>query len=90
MTSKIKQPGLLESLIPIIILIFLLILNVKFFGDDTLSGSNQVALIFAASVAGLIAIRLGHKWKSIRESIVNSIGSAMSSILILFLIGSLA
>jgi len=49
-----------------------------------------MALIFAAAIAGLIASRLGLEWKSIRKSIVKSINSAMPSILILFLIGSLA
>lgn len=89
MTDKIKSPGLIISLAPIAILILLLTFNVKFF-DDTLSGANQIALILASSVAGIIAVRLGHKWKSVREQIVKSIGSAMPSILILFLIGSLA
>ncbi len=85
-----KQPTLLQAFIPIIILICLLGLNVYFFGDDTLAGSNQIGLILAAAVAGIIANRLGYKWKEIREGIVKSISSAMPSILILFLIGSLA
>ena len=90
MTTKIKKPTLFQAFIPIIFLIIFLALNVKFFGDDTLSGANQMALIFAATIAGLIAYRLGLKWKSVRDGIVKSIGSAMPSILILFLIGSLA
>ncbi|MCF8221518.1 MAG: Na+/H+ antiporter NhaC [Bacteroidales bacterium] len=90
MTKDIKEPRLLQALIPITVLIILLTFNVRFFGDDTLSGANQIALVLSAAVAGLIAIRLGHNWKSIRATIVKSIGSAMPSILILFLIGSLA
>ena len=90
MPKNIKTPSLFQSLIPIIILIGLLALNVKFFGDDTLSGSNQIALMLAATIAGLLASFLGHKWKDVRATVVNSIGSAMPSILILFLIGSLA
>jgi len=90
MSDDIKKPSLIQALIPIVFLIFFLTLNVLFFGDDTLSGANQMALIFAAAIAGLIASRLGLEWKSIRKSIVKSINSAMPSILILFLIGSLA
>lgn len=90
MSKNIKTPSLFQSLIPIIILIGLLALNVKFFGDDTLSGSNQIALMLAATIAGLLASFLGHKWKDVRATVVSSIGSAMPSILILFLIGSLA
>lgn len=89
MTNKIKTPGLVASLIPIAVLILLLSLNVNFF-DDTLSGANQIALTLASAVAGVIAVRLGHNWISVREQIVRSISSAMPSILILFLIGSLA
>ena len=90
MTKDIREPRLIEALIPIIVLIILLTLNVRYFGDEALSGANQIALALSATVAGLIAVRLGHNWKSISASIVKSIGSAMPSILILFLIGSLA
>jgi NhaC family Na+:H+ antiporter len=55
-----------------------------------LSGSNQIALILSASIAGIIAIRLGYQWESISRKVVSTIGSAMPSILILLLIGSLA
>lgn len=85
-----KQPTLIQAFIPIVLLICLLGLNVYFFGDDTLSGSNQIGLILAAAVAGIIAISLGFSWEEIKEGIVKSISSAMPSILILFLIGSLA
>lgn len=90
MSHDIKKPSLIQAFTPIVFLIFFLTLNVLFFGDDTLSGANQMALIFASAIAGLIAIRLGLNWKSIRKSMVKSINSAMPSILILFLIGSLA
>ena len=88
--KKVREPGLLQSLIPIVILIALLALNVILFGDDTLSGANQIVLIFAATIAALFAISNGHKWLDLRKGIVKSIGSAMPSILILLLIGSLA
>ncbi len=84
-----REASLFEALIPILILIVLLTLNVIFF-DDPLSGSNQIALILSASIAGIIAIRLGYEWESVRAKVVSTIGSAMPSILILLLIGSLA
>ena len=88
--QKIRTPGLLQSLIPIVCLIALLALNVILFGDDTLSGANQIVLLLAATIAAIIAFSLGHTWLDIRKSMVKSIGSAMPSILILLLIGSLA
>ena len=88
--TNIRTPNLLQALIPIGVLIALLTLNVLYFGDHTLDGANQFALILAAAVAGIIAVSLGIKWVQVRKSIVNSISSAMPSILILLMIGALA
>ncbi len=85
-----RKPSLFESLIPIIFLIALLALNVILFGDDTLGGPNQIVLLLAAGIGSIIAKRIGFKWISIRKGIVKSISSAMPSMLILLLIGSLA
>lgn len=89
MESRLK-PSLLAALTPILLLIVLLSLNVYFFKDDTLSGANQIALLLAATLAAVIAVVLGHNWFDVRAQIVKSISSAMPSILILLLIGSLA
>jgi NhaC family Na+:H+ antiporter len=85
-----KKPTLLQAFIPILCLILLLTLNVLFFGEDTLSGANQISLLFAATIAGIIAIRLKLNYQTIMAQVVKSIGSAMPAILILLLIGSLA
>ena len=77
-------------MIPVIFLTLLISINVFIFGDDALSGSNQIVLILSAAVAAIVAIRLGHKWETLHKGIVKSIGSAMAAILILLLIGSLA
>ena len=90
MTDKQLKPSLIQALIPIVFLIFLLSLNVYFFGDGTLDGSNQIALILSAGIAAIVALRVGFKWSTMLDGIVASISSAMSSILILLLIGSLA
>ncbi len=88
--SQGKEPRLYHAIIPLVFLITLLSLNVIYFGDQTLNGANQVALILSAAVAGLIALRLNNSWRYVRKRIVNSIGSAMPSMLILLLIGALA
>lgn len=90
MANSIRKPTLFQSFIPILFLILFLVLNVYFFGEDTLSGANQIALLLAASIGGIVAVSLGHKWGSVRRQIVKSISSAMPSLLILLLIGSLA
>jgi NhaC family Na+:H+ antiporter len=90
MTYKHKKPSLLQALIPIIFLIIALFINVRIFGDASLDGSNQMILMLSAGVASLVALKLGYRWKEIRAGIVKSISSAMASIIILLLIGSLA
>jgi NhaC family Na+:H+ antiporter len=60
------------------------------FGDAALDGSNQMVLILSAAIAGLISTRIGIGWKTLQKGILKSINSAMSSMLILLLIGSLA
>ena len=79
MTEK-KLPTLLHAFIPIVILIILLAINVYVFGSGATDGPNQIALLMAASVAGIISWRLGHSWDEIEASIVKSISSAMGAI----------
>ncbi|GAB3649525.1 Na+/H+ antiporter NhaC family protein [Echinicola sediminis] len=91
MTNLKRKPSLGEALVPIIFLIVLLVINIRIFGTDSLSGSNQMVLILSSAVAALMAIfRLQIEWDVIQRGIVNSISAAMPSILILLLIGALA
>lgn len=89
MSKTQQQPTLSESLIPILFLIVMLSLNVWFW-DDTLQGANQVALMSAAALSGIIGLRRGFTWADMRKQIVKSISTAMPAILILLLIGALA
>ena len=91
MTKKERrEPTLLESLIPVLFLIVFLAFNVYVFGDDSLSGSNQIVLIISGAFAALVASRSGLGWKELRKGIVKTINAALPSILILLIIGSLA
>jgi NhaC family Na+:H+ antiporter len=85
-----RQASLFQAFIPVIILVAMLGTNVYLFGSGSLDGSNQIALLLSAAVAGIIALKLGVEWQMILKGIVKSISSAMSSILILLLIGALA
>ena len=86
-----RAPSIIDALIPLVFLVVLLIINIQIFGNDSLSGSNQMVLVFSAVVAASIAVfRLGFSWETLQDGIVKSISSAMSAILILFLIGALA
>ncbi|MDH5610064.1 MAG: sodium:proton antiporter, partial [Cyclobacteriaceae bacterium] len=90
MTSTTREASLFQAFIPVLFLILLLTVNVGLFGDTALEGSNQIVLILAAAVAALVAWRNGYTWQFLQDGIVRSISSAMGSMLILLLIGSLA
>jgi NhaC family Na+:H+ antiporter len=90
MSSSGKSLSLFSSLMPVIFLVIFLAFNVIVFGDDTLSGSNQIILMLASVIAAIIAYRHGIGWKTVKGRILESIGKAMPAMLILLLIGSLA
>lgn len=89
--SNFKQPSLIQSLVPIVVLVGLLAINVlQVYGDGALDGANQLALLLAATAAGLIGIYNGFDFDRIIEGVTKSIHSALSAIIILLLIGALA
>jgi len=91
MEPTIKKPSLIQALTPIVVLILLLMVSVmSIWGSDSLSGANQMALLFATAVAALIGWRLKYKWKDMLSGISDSILSALPALLILLLIGALA
>ena len=83
-------PSLTISIIPILFLVALLYLNVKFFGDSATYGPNQIALLLAAGVVVVFGMRLKFSWETIQNGMIGSIKSALPAILILLLIGALA
>ena len=63
--------------------------NVFIYGDNSLSGPNQIALLLSAALASLIGVLHGKNWLNIIDTISKSISSTTSAIIILLLIGSL-
>lgn len=87
--SVVREPSLIDALIPIVVLIGLLSLSVYLFGSDSSGGANQVALLAAAMVAALVAVKNGYRWAEIQQAIVHGISTAMAAILILLAVGAL-
>lgn len=85
-----KKPNLFQSITPIVVLIGLIALNVLISGDDPLGGANQVALLIASLVGGLIAFGNGVGWEEIINSIQHTLSSTTGAILILLMIGMLS
>ena len=88
--NKIKPVYLSIALLPILFLITLLSLNVYYYGDDALSGANQMTLLLSGAFCSFLAIIRGTQWSKIIEGIRNSISDTLPALLILLLIGALA
>ena len=84
-----KMPSLIQSLIPIFVLIGLIVLNI-IKGGDTLDGSNQLSMLLAAFVAGIIAIYNKVSWKILIDKISTTLASVVPSIIILMMVGALS
>jgi len=87
---KTKPVSLSIALLPILFLITLLSLNVFYYGDDALSGANQMTLLLSGAFCSFLAIIRGTPWHNIIEGIRNSISDTLPALLILLLIGALA
>lgn len=89
--SRGNRPSWVVSLIPFVVLLAVLVLVIKVFASDALSGGSQVALMFAAGVTVAISMVFYRiPWKDFEEAIVENISSVGTSIVILLLIGAVA
>jgi NhaC family Na+:H+ antiporter len=88
-TASIREPGIIDVIISVGMLIILLSLAVFLFGEDASYGPNQIALVLSSLIAALIGIKNGAKWENIRKAIISSISQAMGAIFILLSVGAL-
>lgn len=88
-TRNPRPPSLLDSLIPIIVLVGFLGAAVYLYGGDAIGGPVQVALILTALLAGIIGVKNGHSVALIGKAATDSIGTAVGAIFILLSVGSL-
>ncbi|MEM9365950.1 MAG: Na+/H+ antiporter NhaC family protein [Planctomycetota bacterium] len=88
--APLKHPGLLVAVTPVVVLIVLLGINVALFGADSSFGPNQIALLFAAAMAGGLGAWRGIPMATMVAGAEDAIRSALKAILILLLIGALA
>ncbi|MFW8589741.1 Na+/H+ antiporter NhaC [Glaciecola sp. 2405UD65-10] len=85
----IKQPTLVDALIPIITLIVMMFSAVVLFGADSSFGPNQIALLIGMFLAAAIGLKNGHTWKDIEKGMVKGISMSLGACLILLAVGSL-
>jgi NhaC family Na+:H+ antiporter len=72
------------ALVPVLALIGLLAFTIL-----VLEGSGHIPLVLAACVAGLVAWRHGHGWRTLEAGVLQAIHLAMGAIMILLIIGML-
>ncbi len=87
--KPIKQTSFLDALIPITVLVCLLGAAVYLFGDNSSSGPNQIALLFATFTAALIGLKNGYTWKKLEQAMIEGITLSLGAIIILLMVGAL-
>lgn len=87
--SSPRPLSLAAALTPVAALVGLLGLSFHLFGDGAAAGPNQVALVFCALVAALVAWRNGHTVAALRDAAVASVTTGLSAVFILLAVGAL-
>ena len=91
MSNSTSIPHPIVSIVPLAVLITFIILVVRIFPDDALSGASQVALMISSAVCvALSMIVYKEKWTIFETEIKKTVGDAGVSILILLLIGMMS
>ncbi len=85
-----KKPSLVLSLLPIIILVAMISLGVRIFGEEISAGTSQISLLLATVITAIISIIvLKIPWKRIEKGMMNHLSKTGSAIFILLMIGAL-
>jgi NhaC family Na+:H+ antiporter len=85
----VREPSLVDALIPLITLVALIGGAILLFGLDALDGPIPAALVVCAMVAALIILKNGHPWEEIQASGGRAMSSITSAIFILLAVGAL-
>jgi Na+:H+ antiporter, NhaC family len=84
-----REPSLLQALTPLLFLAVALALAVYLYADDASYGANQISLLLAACIAGIIGLRNGLNWDDVQHALVQGVSLAVVPILILLAVGAL-
>ena len=86
-----KELSLWEAMIPVIALVIFLAYNVLgTFGDYSIEGPNQFALLMAAAVAMVVGYFNKVPYKKMMDEVAENVKSTSGAILILLMVGALA
>ncbi len=82
--KEIRKPSIWLALVPVLFMIVSLSISVIKFEADP-----HIPLFLSTIVAAVIAVRLGHSWSELEQSIFKTILLSLQAILILMIIGTL-
>jgi Na+:H+ antiporter, NhaC family len=85
----VRDPSLLDALVPLGVMVVLIGGSLLLFGLDALDGPIQVALVLCVMVAALVAMKNGHTWEDVETATRGSVASVASAIFILLAVGAL-
>jgi NhaC family Na+:H+ antiporter len=85
----LREPTLLDALVPLVTLAVLIGGSLLLFGLDALDGPVQVALILCCMVASLVALKNGHTLEAVHKAGQGALASVTSAIFILLAVGAL-
>ena len=93
MTDKTENtpslPPLYLALMPVIFLIIALGTSIILFGDSTIGGPAQIALLMAGMSAGAVGVKYGVNWSQLELATAVGISKALPAIFILLMVGTL-
>jgi len=79
-----RPPTISEALISLFSLVLGIGISIYFFGL-----APQIPMLFGVGVASLVAMRCGHDWLSVQDGMIAGITNALTSIIILMIVGVL-
>ena len=88
--EKNRELSILEALTPVLALVIMLFYNVRIFGDDSLSGSNQFILLLGSAIAVIIGIKNRVSFSKMMSDVSENMKSTSTAIFILLMVGALA
>src|SRR6056300_264830 len=88
---KSTQPiSLTLALTPLVLLVILLGINVFYFGDASLDGSNQFILLIGGFLAALVGFYQKVSYEDMMDAVSSNLKSTSGSLLILLMVGALS
>jgi NhaC family Na+:H+ antiporter len=88
--KSIQPISLTLALTPLVLLVILLGINVFYFGDASLDGSNQFILLIGGFLAALVGFYQKVSYEDMMDAVSSNLKSTSGSLLILLMVGALS